>query len=83
MLISQLEAFENRVDALVQRGAGDRLTALRWLVEAIEPRASVIELGPKYVCHRLDLPATTWPFFIEAVEELTAKDRCKALINID
>jgi hypothetical protein len=83
MLISPLEAFENRVDALVQRGAGNRLTALRWLVEAIEPRASVIELGPKYVCHRLDIPATASILFTEAVEELVAKDRCKALINID
>jgi hypothetical protein len=83
MLISHLEAFENRVDALVQRGAGDRLTALRWLVEAIEPRASVLELGPKYVCHRLDIPATASILFAKAVEELRVKDRCKALINID
>ena len=81
--ISKLEAFEDRVDAIVQRGAGNRLTALRWIVEAIEPRESVIKLGPKYVCHRVDIPATASILFTEAVEDLVARNRCKALIKID
>lgn len=69
-----INEFEDRVDSLVQLGAPNRLTAIRWIVEGLELTETDLCYGPDYVCYRLNLPYSCAILFTEAVEELRQRE---------
>ena len=69
-----INEFEARVDSLVQLGAGDRLTAIRWIVEGLELTENDLRYGADYVCYCLGLPYSCAGLFTEAVEALRQRE---------
>lgn len=68
-----INEFEDRVNSLVQLGAPDRLTAIRWIVESLELTETDLCYGADYVCYRLNLPYSCAILFTEAVRDLLKK----------
>ncbi len=46
-------SFEAQIDSLIQTGAGDRKTAIRWMVDSIGLSDAQ---DPGYICYMLSLP---------------------------
>jgi hypothetical protein len=69
-----IEAFEARVNSLVELGAANRLMAIRWIVQSLELTENDLCYGPDYVCYCLGLPYSCAMLFTEAVDELTKKE---------
>lgn len=68
--IEAINNFEIRVDELVDLGAPNRLTAIRWIVDGLELTENDLWYGADYICHCLGLPYRLNTLFTEAVEEL-------------
>jgi predicted Fe-S protein YdhL (DUF1289 family) len=69
-----INEFEARVDSLVQLGADDRLTAIRWIVDGLELTENDLCYGADYVCYCLGLPYSCAGLFTEAVEALRQRE---------
>jgi hypothetical protein len=69
-----IEAFEARMDSLVELGAVNRLMAIRWIVDSLELTENDLCYGADYVCYCLGLPYSCAMLFTEAVDELTKKE---------
>jgi len=69
--IRAIEEFEARVDGLVALGAGNRLTAIRWIVDGLELTQHDCWYGTNYICHLLGLPYRLGGLFTEALEDIT------------
>ena len=69
-----VEAFEARVEKTVAMGAGDRLTAIRWIVDGMDLDYTDLCYGGERICWELGLPYSMSVLFTEACEALkTAK----------
>ena len=66
--------FEIRVEDLVDLGAPNRLTAIRWIVDGLELTENDLCYGADYVCYCLGLPYSCAGLFTEAVEALRQRE---------
>lgn len=51
-----IQDFEDRIKVLVNMGAKDRDTAVRWIVESLKLSETDKWYGGEYICHLLNLP---------------------------
>lgn len=62
--------FQARVAELVASGAGDEQTAIRWIVESLEPSEQDLWYGGEWVCWELGLAFDRGFVFNKACKEL-------------
>lgn len=67
-----IESFEARILQLIELGAGDRLTAIRWIVEGMDLDYTDLCYGGERIVWGLGLPYSMASLFAEAVEALKA-----------
>lgn len=51
-----IEEFEHRVAETIRYGAGDRATAIRWIVDSLNLSECDKWYGSEYICYTLGLP---------------------------
>ena len=66
--------FEQRVLDLIAMGAGDRETAIRWIVQSLNPHSTDLMYGGEWVCYELGLEYSLAPMFNNACRELSLKE---------
>lgn len=51
-----IASFENNISTLIELGARDRDTAIRWFLDSLKLDSIDKQYGGSYVCHTLGLP---------------------------
>jgi len=59
-------AFEADIAKLIEAGAPDRATAIRWFVQSMDLDEIDLWYGGSYICYELDLPYAMAEIFTEA-----------------
>lgn len=65
--------LEARVADLVSRGAGDEQTALRWIVESLNPSETDLCYGGEWVCYELGLGFDRGYVFNKVCKEILSR----------
>jgi len=63
-------AFETRITDTISVGAGDRATAIRWILQAMDLSEHDLRYGGSYVCYELGLPYSMESEFNDICKEM-------------
>lgn len=61
-----IEQFENNLISLINCGAGDRNTAIRWFVDSLGLTEFDRSYGASYICFELGIPYSMGQVFVDA-----------------
>lgn len=70
----RLKALELDIAKNIALGAGDRETAIRWIVQSLNPHSTDLMYGGEWVCYELGLEYSLAPVFDNACRELSLKE---------
>lgn len=70
----RLKALELDIAKNIALGAGDRETAIRWIVQSLNPHSTDLMYGGEWVCYELGLEYSLAPMFNNACRELSLKE---------
>lgn len=70
----RLKALELDIAKNIALGAGDRETAIRWIVQSLNPHSTDLMYGGEWVCYELGLEYSLAPMFDNACRELSLKE---------
>jgi len=70
----RLQALELDIAKNIALGAGDRETAIRWIIQSLNPSNVDLMYGGEWVCYELGLEFALAPMFNNACRELSLKE---------